>query len=230
MEKEVFMEQLQQLEKLLKMTTDQVELLRISADVKQYFELVTQEYQLLDQIAQLQRKQQMNRYAACNHIWVVTYVLQYPNCNTPINYHGCIKCGLDQSVLLYPEEDKPLLTQEAMAMYDFLSNHDWDISDHLNENLNLPSSLHTFEHCNIDLGRTIYAKIKKAHPTIDDLTALHYFKVALHHIKATPVNQDRETKRMERLSMGEEFSKQDLYQPLKRKIYVRPELRRNNLI
>ncbi len=61
--------------------------------------------------------------------------------------------------------------------------------------------------CDIDLARAIYARIKNAHPTIDDETAIKYLKIALNDIRNINVSNERKISRARRLSLNDDFNR-----------------------
>ena len=149
--------------------------------VKEYLDLCKQSDQLLSQQKQLYTQVKFEEYSSCNHIWVNT-LHEYDSWEgRSYDYCGCVKCGLDRRVLQLMENyhDQDWLTKEQRIMYNFLTNNQSDFGIKINIL------------CDLELAKAIYAKIKEAHPNIDDETIVKYLKVALHNIRDTKVSDER---------------------------------------
>ncbi len=165
--------------------------------VKKYFELCKQNDELASQQNDLYKQIKIGEYSSCNHIWVNT--LHY--CDSwegrSYNYNGCVKCGLDMRVFHLMENCRNLewLTFDQRIMYDFMRNHSYKLG------------INTGLSCDLDLARAIYVKIKEAHPSIDDETAVKYLKVAVHNIRYNKVSDERKANRAKRLSLKPKFNR-----------------------
>lgn len=102
---------------------------------------------------------------------------------------GCIKCGLDDSVL---DKKRKWLSFHQKIMYDYLKEK-------------YLKGYKTEIACDLDLAQAIYSKIKEAHSDIDDEMAIKYFKVALDDIRNIKVSDERKTSRAKRLSLNHKF-------------------------
>ncbi len=163
--------------------------------VKEYLSLCGKYDQLAKQQKQLYRRLKMNEYSSCDHIWVKTLHKYDSSEGRYYNYCGCIKCGLDRSVLANPHQTLNFLPFEQQIMYIFMMNH------FMNPGINTNVS------CDLELAKAIYSKIKEVHPNIDDGTATKYFEIALDNIRNTRVNDDRKISRAKRLSLNPNFNR-----------------------
>lgn len=162
--------------------------------VKRYLELKKENYNLYDKQLRLYGSIKKEEYDECKHILVYSKIdydryegRTYRSC-------GCIKCGLDNSVL---DKEREWLTPTQKIMYDYLrKNH-----------LNYFNGIKIDILCDIDLATSIYSKIKDANPDIDDETAIKYFEIALHNIRNIEVNDERKISRAKRLSLSPKFKR-----------------------
>lgn len=132
-----------------------------------------------------------NEIKSCNHIWITSKINYDCFEGRSEHFYGCIKCGVNQTVL---EKDRKYLSIVERIMYDYL------IENYCNK------GIHSSVTCDLDLGKSIYLKIKEKHPDIDDETACKYFEIALDNIRDKKESQDRKNNRAKRLSLGEEFN------------------------
>lgn len=101
-------------------------------------------------------------YNSCNHIFILSKSF-YDNADgSSYRKCGCIKCGLDTTVL---DHDRDFLPYQKKIMYDFLKANIKTIKGTIIE-----------ETIDLDLAQNIYHKIKENHPDIDDDTTITYFK------------------------------------------------------
>ncbi len=161
--------------------------------VKRYMELTEQNESLFNQQLSLYKELKMEKYASCDHILVYSQIdydryegRTYKSC-------GCIKCGLDNSVL---NGDREWLSGSRQIMYDYLRKNRIYNKGIASEVL-----------CDLDLAQAIYSKIKQAHPDIDDETARKYFEIALDDIRNIKVSDDRKASRAKRLSLKDNFKR-----------------------
>ncbi len=163
--------------------------LKDNAAVKEYLALQDKIKHLQDQKEELYRQIQFDNYSSCKHIWTITYVCYEEGCF----YCGCIKCGLDQRVVL-PENYDVRETPYGQIMEEFVKK-------------NCGQPMYSKLECDLPLARAIYAKIKEAHPNIDDKTALSYLNTALSDIRDKKVSDKRRISRAKRLSLRPNYSK-----------------------
>ena len=170
---------------------DELKQLKNNEVVKRYLELKEKNDSLYDKQLNLYDSIKREEYDECKHILVFSKIdydryegRTYRSC-------GCIKCGLDNSVL---DQERDWLTHTQKIMYDYLRKN------HLN-------GIKTDILCDIDLATSIYSKIKEAHPNIDDETAIKYFEIALDNIRNIEVNDERKISRAKRLSLSPKFKR-----------------------
>ncbi len=144
---------------------------------------------LYDEQLSLYRLMKEEEYNSCKHVLVYSRIDDDRHEGRSYKYSGCIKCGLDNSVL---DSNKDYFSSLEKIMYSSL------IEQHL-------TGAHTKILCDLDLAQAIYSKIKQAHPNIDDETAIDYFKVALNDIRNIEVSDARQKNRAKRLSLGPNF-------------------------
>lgn len=170
---------------------DEIELLEESEIVKRYLKLKTQNHDLYNKQLSLYKDIKTKEYELCEHILVYSRI----DCDRwedrTYRYCGCIKCGLDNSVL---DGDRDWLSDQRKIMYDYLRK-------------NYLMGVETNIVCDLDLACEIYSKIKEAHPNIDDEKAIQYLENALDHIRNTKVSDDRKVNRAKRLSLNPNFKR-----------------------
>ncbi len=190
---------LEQREKVLKEIQD----MQQQEIIKKYLELQKQKDNLEDEYNQLYKEVKMEEYKSCQHI-LVTDTVAGSGFNYQ-QYFGCIKCGLTSKVLDFPREK--LNSLQLQAMYDYLyKNH---FINNTFYDLRRLTGIETNIDCDIDLAQAIYTRIKNAHPTIDDVTAIKYFEIALNDIRNIKVNNERKINRARRLSLNDNFNRWD---------------------
>lgn len=166
--------------------------------VKTYIELHLKNVQLANEQKVLYKQMKVEEYTACNHIWVTTLHDYDSREGRSYNYCGCMKCGLDGRVIHMVEnlgsfvECMPL---EKKIMYSFMRGRYYK------------TGIDTKVLCDLDLAKSIYAKIKEIHPDVDDETARKYFEVALDNIRKIEVSDERKASRARRLSLNPKFNK-----------------------
>ena len=166
--------------------------------VKKYLDLCSQKEQLTNQQKDLYEKMKFKEYSSCEHIWV--NVFNFSGYDRTYRYNGCIKCGLDQSVLWLREEYgsnfSTFVPFEKQVMFYFLRER-------------FVSGTDTKIFCDLSLAKSIYSKIKEARPDIDDETAIKYLRVALDDIEKNKISDERKVSREKRLSLSPNFNHWD---------------------
>lgn len=158
--------------------------------VKRYLELIKKDKILLKSEHEYYSAIKNYEYKNCEHVLVFCKVSEdlrgriFKNC-------GCIKCGLDESVLNKNKED---LTFKESIMERYLKM-----------NQSYLSGKKIYVQCDLSLACSIYSKIKQKYPNINDVTATKYFERALAHIRKKQVSEDRRIKRAKRLSLKPGF-------------------------
>lgn len=165
--------------------------------VKKYFELKKQSEKLYEKQHKLYKKMKKKEYNRCRHILVYSKIERDSYEDRTYRSRGCIKCGLDDSVL---EQNREWLPFSKKVMYDYLT-------ELMEEYFRDFKGRETKIACDLDLAQEIYSKIKESHPDIDDDMAIKYFKVALNDIRNIEVSEKRKTNRAKRLSLDHEFNR-----------------------
>ena len=186
----------QEYDKIIEQRTvivDKIKELKNNEIVKKYLELEKENDNLYYRQINLYGKLKREEYDNCNHVLVYSKVEYDSFEGRSYKYCGCIKCGLDNSVLA---EERDWLPYERKIMYDYLRKK-------------YLKGIKTDILCDINLATSIYSKIKESHPDIDDETAIKYFEVALNDIRNINVNDERKVNRAKRLSLTPKFTKWD---------------------
>lgn len=157
--------------------------------VKKYIQLEEENKDLYDKQLSLYSLMKEEEYNSCKHVLVYSRIDYDGYEGRSYEYSGCIKCGLDNSVLA---SNKGSFSFDEKIMYSSLRKQ-------------YLTGTHTKILCDLDLAQAIYSKIKQAHPNIDDKTAIDYFTVALNDIRNIKVSDDRKVKRAKRLSLNSNF-------------------------
>ncbi len=174
---------------------DELKLLRENEAVKRYLSLIDQNKDLHNKQLELYQGIKQEEYKSCEHILVYSKIdydryegRTYKSC-------GCIKCGLDNSVLNYEWKYLPF---ERQIMYTHLMDNCF---------AGMIKGVETEVACDLDLAQAIFSKIKEVHPDIDDTTAIKYFEIALDDIRNIKVSDERKVGRAKRLSLKPEFKR-----------------------
>lgn len=170
---------------------DSIQELEQKEIIKEYFALKKQNDSLYTKQLEIRKKILEEEYDTCNHILVYSQIEHDRYEGRTYKSCGCIKCGLDNSVL---SKDKEWLSFTGKVMYDYLRHH-------------YLSGIATSNVCDLDLAQAIYSKIKEAHPDITDELAIKYFEIALNNIRDITVSEERKANRAKRLSLHPSFER-----------------------
>lgn len=115
------------------------------------------------------RKIKFEEYDNCNHILIYSKIKNDSSNGYIHSYQGCIKCGLDESVI-----DKNNLTHDEQIKYDYLKckgiRNLHGIKIDVDEDLSIVQKL--------------YMLIKKEHPTISDDIVVQYLEYIMNNAKS----------------------------------------------
>lgn len=170
--------------------------------IQYYLELKKEQDTLNKKIYKEYEILKKEEYNNCNHILVYSSIEDY-KCydNRQVKYAGCIKCGLDRSVL---SKSIPW-SCDTQIMYDYFTK----------DNPNMPfKGISTKMACDIELGKAIYQTIKEEYPNIEDKLAVEYFIKCLEDVRNTDANKKSRLKRSLRLKLGptfERWNEEDVY-------------------
>lgn len=139
-----------------------------------------------------------NKYNCCKHILVYSKI-DFGDATLPNTtyYCGCIKCGLDNSILEKARESIPF---SKKVMYDYLSK-------------NPLQGIETNLACDLELAKAVYFKVKEMHPNTDDMEIITYFKQALIDIRNSKNDDNRKIiiKRLSLVSKLKNWKASDIY-------------------
>ncbi len=164
--------------------------------LKRYKKLIDQRDELRREKKMLYNGIKLQEYDECKHILVTTAVdwgMDYGSKTR--SYHGCIKCGLDESAV-----KGYYWSGDLETMQTYFSER----AKNLPLNNSIPGKIIECC-CDIDLAIEIYGKIKENYPDIDDATAIKYFEKALGDIRNIEVNDERKESRAKRLNLCKDF-------------------------
>ena len=157
--------------------------------IKRYFELKKLNEEMCRDEKKLYQKVKEEQFDSCNHILVYSDISYDEYDGHTCRRKGCIKCGLDESVL---DRDIDCLSDTQKIMRSYLKDLWFGIEDGIKTEIS----------CDLNLAAAIYSRIKEANPLIDDELAVKYFKVALDDIRNNQVSDERKENRAKRLSLG----------------------------
>lgn len=167
-------------------------------EIKEIRKKIKKDIKLLEEDKNVRRYLELKKilnYSLCNEQYdLCKHVLVYSKVyDDRIKRCGCIKCGLDESIL---DEDRDELTLNNKIMYDYLRNHHRKIN-----------GINTGNRCDLSLAQAIYLKLEEIYPNINDLTAIKYFEIALDNIRNIDVSNERKVNRAKRLALKPNFNK-----------------------
>lgn len=174
---------------------ERIKTLETEETVKEYLSICNQNAELASKQRELYEQIKVEKYSTCNHIWVIALRDYDSREGRRYDYHGCIKCGLDQRIGYLSDFSFNLdsLSLDQRIMYDFMKDNQYFYG------------IKTGMLCDLDLAMAIYSKIIENHPDIDDDTAVKYFKIALYNIRNIDVTDERKANRARRLSLTPDF-------------------------
>ncbi len=126
----------------------------------------------------------------CKHKFIASFVETNLNNGEKEVYFGCVKCGIDESILRII--DYADLTPEEQDEVNYLRSEDMYHRDDV-----------TFDEdtvCHLPLAMAIYSRIKETKPDLDEETTFKYFKRALAGMRKSN-NEARKVGRIRRLSL-----------------------------
>lgn len=169
---------------------DELQSLKGNEIVKRYLELISNNEKLIKKQKMLYTEMKTNEYKNCEHISIISRIERDRYEGRSYKYSGCIKCGLNEAVLV---SDGKFLSLENKIIYDYIMKY------------NMGHGVYLDVVCDLNLAKAIYSKIKERHPEIDDETAIKYFEIALDHIRHIKVSEERKENRVKRLKLNPNF-------------------------
>ena len=155
-----------------------------NTDVKRFLKFKKEVSKLEKEASELIKTMKYKEYDNCKHLLVS---FKTKSCRS----EGCVKCGLDVSVLTHN--------------YSFLK-YSFDkkiMYDYLYENFGIHNYSYSGAMGNFELAKAIYKRIKRYHPDIDDETASKYLCFALYKMRSVKVSDNRIKGRVRRLHLSD---------------------------
>ena len=128
-------------------------------------------------------------YLNCKHLWI-----NVPNYwdfddekEEPAVYHACLKCGLNEKVILEGKFGTDFYNYEYELMYYFMQEYNYKHGIVINATVRL------------DVAREIYSRIKANHPDIEDEQMKKYMEIALCNMQPKMQHYLGENKVLKRL-------------------------------
>ena len=138
-------------------------------DVKKYKELISRNQRLKKHENELYIHLKNKEYEDCNHVLVYTKEDDKIREGRIYKYCGCIKCGLDESILKKQGKDKNL-EEHVQYMYLVLNNSKIE-------------GKQTGLDCGINLAKSMYDEIITDNGEIDDDALIELFKEKYYDLK-----------------------------------------------
>ena len=157
--------------------------------VAQYANLVSANKKITGEQRALYKKIKNIEYQNCQHLWV-----NVPNWDfsdeqgEPIICQVCLKCGLNENVILESKNGTYFYNYEDEVMYQFMQS--WHYYKH---------GLVINEIAELNVAREVYARIKANHLDIEDEQVKKYMEIALHNMNLRMQDEASEEKVLKRL-------------------------------
>ena len=157
--------------------------------VAQYVNLVSANKKITGEQRVLYKKIKNIEYQNCQHLWV-----NVPNWDfsdeqgEPVICQVCLKCGLNENVILESKNGTYFYNYEDEVMYQFMQS--WHYYKH---------GLVINEIAELNVAREVYARIKANHLDIEDEQVKKYMEIALHNMNLRMQDEASEEKVLKRL-------------------------------
>ena len=157
--------------------------------VAQYANLVSANKKITGEQRVLYKKIKNIEYQNCQHLWV-----NVPNWDfsdeqgEPVICQVCLKCGLNENVILESKNGTYFYNYEDEVMYQFMQS--WHYYKH---------GLVINEIAELNVAREVYARIKANHLDIEDEQVKKYMEIALHNMNLRMQDEASEEKVLKRL-------------------------------
>ena len=157
--------------------------------VAQYTNLVSANKKITGEQRVLYKKIKNIEYQNCQHLWV-----NVPNWDfsdeqgEPVICQVCLKCGLNENVILESKNGTYFYNYEDEVMYQFMQS--WHYYKH---------GLVINEIAELNVAREVYARIKANHLDIEDEQVKKYMEIALHNMNLRMQDEASEEKVLKRL-------------------------------
>lgn len=157
-------------------------------NVTEYFNLMSANKKITEEQRVLYKKIKNIEYQNCQHLWVnVPNWDFYNEQGEPIICKVCLKCGLNENVLLESKTGTYFYNYEDEVMYQFMQGRHYEYGLVVNE----PADF--------DVAKEVYARIKANHLDIEDEQVKKYMEIALHNMNLRMQDKASEEKVLKRL-------------------------------
>lgn len=156
--------------------------------VAQYANLVSANKKITGEQRVLYKKIKNIEYQNCQHLWV-----NVPNWDfsdeqgEPVICQVCLKCGLNENVILESKNGTYFYNYEDEVMYQFMQSWHYEYGLVVNE----PADF--------NVAKEVYARIKANHLDIEDEQVKKYMEIALHNMNLRMQDEASEEKVLKRL-------------------------------
>ena len=139
--------------------------------VAEYANLIGTNQKITADQHRLYKKIKMCEYLDCKHLWINVVSWNFDDEeDKPIICQACLKCGLDESVILKSKSGTYFYSYEDEIMYQFMQNY------HYKHGLAIDDTVQLI------VAREVYARIKANHPDIEESQMKKYMEIALHNM------------------------------------------------
>lgn len=133
--------------------------------VKRYLQLKKDITKLQNKKIKIYKEMKYQEYDKCNHILIYSKIENDPHESRTYKYRGCIKCGLDESVL---DADYTLSFDEQIK-YDYL----------ISKGIRYIHGIQTDVVNNLEKAQLYYQKLKSKYQYEDDEEFAKYFEMCI---------------------------------------------------
>lgn len=130
--------------------------------VKRYLQLKKDIIKLQNKKVKIYKEMKYQEYDKCNHILIYSKIENDPHESRTYKYRGCVKCGLDESVL---DADYTLSFDEQI-IYDYL----------ISKGIRYMRGIKVEVVNNLDEAQKYYQLLKTNNPDINDEEFVRYFE------------------------------------------------------
>ena len=143
---------------------NELNILKENESVKRYLELCKAREDNYSKNNEVYKKILRKRYQTCNHVLVESYYKNYGDYEgRSYHYYGCIKCGLDESVL---DSEYDCFTIEEKVMKELMSDTYFDYINGIRTGISY----------DLSKSRYLYEEIKNNNPGLSEEALIEIFK------------------------------------------------------
>jgi len=164
------------------MLLEQIQEMKKNETVIEYYRLIDKYHYLQTQIDYLYEQIILQKYRECDHFLIIVDGNDENN-ETNKKYRCCIKCGLDERILIPNNRYGGVLTKEQKMMAFYMEHYYYD------------SAYYSDINCDFEFAKDTYKKIIENNPEIDNITLEQYLNNKIDYIK---LYNDRKQGRIQR--------------------------------